>query len=146
MKTELIFKAFGYGKSINEILYQINCWENEFDFIKKENSFIIKLLESDIFNSNTPNLFERIQQFLKDLSSTENTRNTLLIELDDYKNDLMGQDEKHHFETHNYYLIAYQKMAESIFNYFKNYKALKSTIYEYVEGVMISKNEIENKI
>lgn len=136
MITEVHYKTFGYGKSINEILYQINCWENEFGYMHTELNFITNLLKNYPFNSNTPNLYERIQLFLKELSNVENTRHSLLIEIDDYKNDLIGQDEKHHLESHDYYLITYQKIAESIFNYFKNYNTLKCNIYEYVEGLL----------
>jgi hypothetical protein len=142
MKTEEVYKPFGYGKSINEILYQIYCWDSELSFYKSELNFMSKWISNYPINSNLPNLFEHIQLFVKDISNFENDRNNLLDKIETYKTDLIGQDEKHHFETHNYYLITFQKMAELIFNYNKNYRDLKGRIFEYFTD-LISSNNVE---
>jgi glycyl-tRNA synthetase beta subunit len=145
MTPELKFKAFGNHKSINEITYQMNCWLQEFSFIKTEIKFLIKLLKHYPFQSNIPNLYERLQQYLNHLSSYYNNRNAIVIDLNNYKNDLMGEDENHHLESYNYYAATYQKLAEAIFNYLKEYKNLKSSIFEYVDAVMVIKNDEEIK-
>lgn len=140
MKTEEVYKPFGYGKSINEMLYQINCWNSELNFIKSELSFMGKWILNYPINSNIPNLFEHTQLFVKDISNFENDRKKLLEKIGNYKVDLIGQDEKHHFETHDYYLITFQKTAELIFNYNKNYREFKGRIFEYFIGLIESNN------
>ena len=144
MKTEEVYKPFGNGKSINEILYQINCWDSELSFIKSELSFMSKWIINYPMNSNIPNFFEHIQLFVKDISNFENDRKKLLEKIGNYKIDLIGQDEKHHFETHNYYLTTLQKTAESIFNYHKNYRDLKGRIFEYFMD-LIEANSLAHK-
>lgn len=145
MNSEINYKSFGNSKSINEILHTIKCWNFDLKFTKSEINFILKLIENYPFNSIIPNLYERIQLFSKDLINIENERNKLLIEIENYRKDLIGQEEQHHFETHDYYLIEFHHTAELVFEYHKKLKKLKGTVFEYVMGIMESnlKNEKE---
>ena len=136
MKTETSYKTFGYGKSINEILYNTNLWADDFIFIKKELIFLKKIIQSYPYSANIPNLFEKIQLFVKDLSNLENEKGKLNHEVSTYKSDLLNEEEHHHLDHDNYYLMQYQNLAKSIFNYKKNYKILKGNIFEYLESVI----------
>lgn len=146
MNSEILYKSFGNSKSINEILYVINCWNLDLKFTKSEINFILKLIETYPFNSNIPNLFERIQLFSKDLLEIENERKKLLSKIENYRKDLIGQEEQHHFETHDYYLIEFHHTAEMVFDYQKKLKKLKGTVFEYVTGLIETNFKIEKEL
>jgi hypothetical protein len=139
METKTIYKTFGYGKSIAEIIYNTSLWTEECTFIKTELNFLKKLIQNYPFSTNIPNLFERVQLFITDLSNLGNEKTNLLQEIENYKNELLNEEEYHHLDHDNYYLIEYQKLAKSRFNFKKNYKVLKSEIFEYLEGLIDSK-------
>lgn len=136
MTTDLSYKTFGREKSINEILYKINCWNADLRFKRAELKFILKLIDNYPFNTNTRNLFERIQLFTKDLKNLENELHNLSINIDSYTKYLIGQEEEPHPDQKNYYLVKYHSMAEAIFNYNKTYDKIKQNVYEYVSGIM----------
>lgn len=56
-------KFFNEMQKVAELNSDCNHWISTFRFIEEEQIFIEKLLESYVFEPNTPNLFERLEDY-----------------------------------------------------------------------------------
>jgi len=129
--SELTYKKFEHNKSINELEYDTLIWISGFEFIKTELAFLKKLIQSNSFKSRIPNLYERLQLFIQEIDLLQKNNQRILHKLTEQHNNLSG---KLYYES--FQLIAYEKLAEKIFNYTITYQNFKIRIFEYLESIL----------
>ena len=120
----------GQEKKVEELHWEIQRWKSHFQFMDDELIFIARLLDSYIFEPNTPNLFERLQNYkmrikkkVRDyISQHENTLGGML-ECTDSACDL-GYYRKH------------DKLQAKVDRCFADFQELKSEIFNYAGGVL----------
>ena len=105
-------------------------------FTQDELKFIEKLLQSYVFEPNTPNLFERLQDYLRRLELTKvklKELNHLIVVYETELDGLLqshGTDEKGESEKkYNQLKILHGELQEK-------FKMLKSEIFNYAGGIL----------
>jgi phosphoenolpyruvate synthase/pyruvate phosphate dikinase len=132
-------KEFG-KKTREKYLLEISEWEDSLMFISEEIKFLGKLLNAGIFEPNIPNLYERLQQYLKKLQGLKNQKILLEKEIERYKTDFdkeLGQDEEH-----KYSLIkrTHLQLRKNMKEFSKNISSLKLEIFNYT-GTILKKSK-----
>ena len=135
MNFEIKYKTFKRDKTSDELQYNILLWLTNFECISAEIVFIKNLLETYPFKSNVPNLFERLQLFKQDLSRFESSKNKIVDKLYIFKNELSGMLECNDLSCDNFYVLEYEKNSEEVFNYMRDYKKLKTQLFEYITSI-----------
>ena len=126
-------------KDIDALYNDVHKWVSEIHFVQDEIIFVKKLLNSDAFEPNTPNLFERIREYVGSLESFEIELIAFKTKLLGHEKDLgtylecVGQDHsginKKHWETVGQLEVLLGK-----------FQMLKSEIFEYVRGIFRRKS------
>jgi len=132
-------KEFG-KKTREKYLLEISEWEDSLMFISEEIKFLGKLLNAGIFEPNIPNLYERLQQYLKKLQGLKNQKILLEKEIERYKTDFdkeLGEDEEH-----KYSLIkrTHLQLRKNMKEFSKNISSLKLEIFNYT-GTILKKSK-----
>ena len=112
-------------------------WKSNLLFIENELHFIKQLIHSYVFEPNTPNLFERLEQYktqLLDIKERYKKIEQLVISHD---NELGGFMESHDTTFHNVSLEKkHQAVATDYHQFMTSYKTFKSDIFEYCGGIL----------
>ncbi|MBT8312717.1 MAG: hypothetical protein HKP23_07815 [Flavobacteriaceae bacterium] len=117
--------------SCSQLHAATRSWISSMRFIEDELTFIENLLHSYVFEPNTPNLFERLQDYLERLQTINKQKKNITKQLREHENSLSGVLEckdhpggksyrDRHRELHIEYLLFetdYQKLKTEIFNY-----------------------------
>ena len=77
-------------KKLEDLHWQIQQWKSNLRFMDDEIIFINRLLDSYAFQPNTPNLFERIQDFKTRLKHVTIEKKEVLKQISKHENDLGG--------------------------------------------------------
>jgi len=132
-------KEFG-KKTREKYLLEISEWEDSLMFISEEIKFLGKLLNAGIFEPNIPNLYERLQQYLKKLQGLKNQKILLEKEIERYKTDFDKELEED--EEHKYSLIkrTHLQLRKNMKEFSKNISSLKLEIFNYT-GTILKKSK-----
>ncbi|SNR32686.1 hypothetical protein [Lutibacter flavus] len=136
MESQLKYKVFTREKSVDELVYNCNLWTSDFEFIKIEISFLKRLLITFPFKSSIPNLFEKLQLFVRDLEQSDTIRTTIHETINTHNQQLRNKIKLKKISYDNEYLNSFDDMAEEVLAYLEDYKKLKKKIYEYVIGMI----------
>lgn len=136
MESQLKYKVFTREKSVDELVYNCNLWTSDFEFIKIEISFLKRLLITFPFKSSIPNLFEKLQLFVRDLEQSDTVRTTIHETINTHNQQLRNKIKLKKISYDNEYLNSFDDMAEEVLAYLEDYKKLKKKIYEYVIGMI----------
>ncbi|MEN8787987.1 MAG: hypothetical protein ABF293_08070 [Flavobacteriaceae bacterium] len=125
-------------KDIEGLYSDVHKWVSEIHFVRDEIVFIKKLLNSDVFEPNTPNLFERIQEYIGLLESFEKELNAYRTKLLRYESELgtlieCGEPDLTDLERKH--LEAVVELDAVI----GKFQMLKSEIFEYSSGILRKK-------
>ena len=111
-------------------------WISQLHFTGDEMSFIEKLLNSDVFEPSTPNLFERLQDFLKRLENSTIRFNKLYEAICAHERELGGLMECAAGEADHTMVARHIDMAREIEEYQGKFNMLKSEIFNYTGGIL----------
>tara|TARA_R110002051_G_scaffold212635_4_gene277738 strand:+ start:2067 stop:2480 length:414 start_codon:yes stop_codon:yes gene_type:complete len=123
-----------------DVLYaDCKYWISAFKFTQDEIAFITKLLDSYVFEPNTPNLFERLQDYLKRLEQIkiENTR--VKKRVIDHENKLGGMLECVDDACDLTFYNKHNLIKAEVTNCNEVFKVLKADIFNYAGGILKSK-------
>lgn len=136
MESNIVYKSFSKDKTIEELLYYVSLWKSKYAFINIELAFIKRLIKAYPFSVNIPNLYERLQLFSLELDNLEQTKNDILIQINDYEKKLTEGEETVMLVPGHLFLVEFEKLAEEVFMYRKIYRNLKIRIFEYINGLI----------
>ncbi len=124
------------SKKVEELYYDCKYWISTFNFFEEEIIFIKKLLASYVFEPNTPNLFERLQDFKKRIASVNIEWKSSKESILQHENNLGGmlecKDETCDLTFYNAHNILKKQVLEN----FDSFKILKSEIFNYAGGIL----------
>ncbi|MGB5693528.1 MAG: hypothetical protein WBM43_13065 [Flavobacteriaceae bacterium] len=119
---------------------EVNKWVSEIHFVQDEIVFAKKLLNSDVFEPNVPNLFERIREYLGLLESFEEELAAFEAQLVRHERGLgtfLEIIEPEGFKLESRHLELAVQLAEII----GRFKMLKSEIFQYAGGILRRKRK-----
>ncbi|REE81606.1 hypothetical protein BX611_1141 [Lutibacter oceani] len=141
MKTKIKKDWRGRVKSIEELHNDSKIWLSEIDFINFEIRFLEHLLSSKYIDYLDAGLYDRIEEFTKQLFSKKADGIELkevILEHEKILSDLIDQN---CVTSNKNYLATHNNLALEINTFISKYKYLKMQIFEVVEKVMKKKEQ-----
>ncbi|MCM4163438.1 hypothetical protein DHC50_07480 [Arenibacter sp. A80] len=131
------------ARIIADLDWNIKIWKTDLQFIEEEITFIERLLKSNAFNTNTPNLFERLQNYGSRIASLTSGCQEIKKDIYTFLRDLEFIGEN----THSSVLVAENKRLDKLKAEVKeclvNFKHLKAEIFHYADGVLKMYSKVE---
>lgn len=121
--------------NVQKLLNEANQWYLELDIIASEIPFIKQILKSYPFQSQNPNLFERLQLFVQRLESLEDLRIFTLDNIDSHKNQLV-ELKKNAKDFDHFFKINHEIIEEEFTRFMQDYKNLKWEIFDYANAIL----------
>jgi len=123
-------------EKVNELHWEIQQWKSNFRFIDDEIMFITHLLDSYIFEPNTPNLFERLQNYKARLKKLKSTKAKLQSQISIQENNLGGMLECTENTSDLEYCNKHEKLQTLVDDCISKFQELKSEIFNYAGGIL----------
>lgn len=123
-------------KTREKYLFEISQWEDSLMFISEEIKFLEKLLSTDIFEPNIPNLYEKLQQYSKKLQELKSEEILLEKEIEKHKADFAKELKEN--EEHTYLLIksTQQQLMKNMKTFLKKICGLKLEIFNFTGNIL----------
>lgn len=124
------------NRNISKIHQDILSWKSNLEFMKSEIGFIHQLLNSYIFEPDTPDLFKKIQGYKEEFQEIEKTIVSLESKLKDHENKLSGTLECDTVLCDNYYSQQHSDIETFFCNFQENYKDNKASVFAYASEML----------
>ncbi|MCK8520952.1 hypothetical protein M0D21_05210 [Aquimarina sp. D1M17] len=123
-------------KELKNIHFTTLEWKSGLQFIEGEIHFMNQLLNSYVFEPNTPNLFEKLQEFKERLIKVEEEVEKLNNSIRKHESELGGILECNTIsEDHSYYQ-EHELMCVTFEKFYKHFRILKAEIFAYAGGIL----------
>jgi chromosome segregation ATPase len=128
--------TIGQEKKVEELHWEIQKWKSHFQFLDDELTFIERLLGSYVFQPNTPNLFERLQEYKIQIQKIETTKKEVRDDISTHENTLGGMLECMDSTCDLAYYRKHDKLKKEVDTCFTEFQELKSKIFNYAGGIL----------
>ncbi len=120
-----------------ELLYaESHNWKSSLYLVSDEVTFIDNLLNSYVFEPNTPNLFERLQKYQAQIKKNKERKITVLDSIDKHQKDLGGMLECTDYACDLGYYQKHEAIKAEVVGFLENFQLLKSEIFNYAGGIL----------
>jgi len=136
MVAKNIFTKSSQAKKIEELHTDFQQWKSHLFLMQDELLFIEHLLNSYIFEPNTPNLFERLQDYQTRLKKAQINRLKVCQIIAQHEKDLGGMIQCTDAACDNAYYQKHEKTKAETVNCLENFQNLKSEIFQYAGGIL----------
>lgn len=136
MVTKNKFTKEDQTSKIEELHGDFQQWKSHLYLMQDELTFIEHLLNSYIFEPNTPNLFERLQDFQTRLKKAKANRKEVCEVIAKHEKDLGGMIQCTDIACDNAYYQKHDKTKAESVMCLENFQNLKSEIFEYAGGIL----------
>jgi hypothetical protein len=116
-------------------------WKSTLSFIDDEIVFIKHMLGSYIFEPNTPNLFERLQDYQGRLRKVEYKRTQVFTDITSHENSLGGILECETDACFHGFYDKHDVLKASVVGFNEEFRHLKSEIFNYAGGILKKRKE-----
>ncbi len=124
------------GKKVEELHWEIQQWKSQFQFMEDELLFVVRLLDSYVFEPTTPNLFERLQEYHIHIKSVQKIIKTVRDTISQHENTLGGMLECTDSSCDLNYYRKHAALKTIVGECFKDFQKLKSEILNYAGSVL----------
>ncbi len=143
MVTNNIFTKADQSKKIEELHTDFVQLKSHLYLMQDELTFIEHLLNSYIFEPNTPNLFERLQDYQTRLKKANVNREKVCQLITQHEKDLGGMIQCTDVACDNAYYQKHEKTKAETVSCLENFQNLKSEIFEYAGGILKRRKPIK---
>lgn len=120
-----------------EMLYaESQNWKSSLRLVTDEVTFIENLLNSYLFEPNTPNLFERLQTYQSQIKKTKDLKVAVFKAIDKHRKDLGGMLECTDYACDMGYIQKHEAIKAEGVIFLENFQLLKSEIFNYAGGIL----------
>ena len=137
METMNLYKNLNRDMSNEELMDIAHQWRVELEFLEHELLFLKNLLDSNIYEKNTMNLFENLQLFKGEIDNLNEERANLLDKVHTYHTQLSKKIECDDLSCDMFYMQLQEKMAFNITTFLDESKNLKLLLFEYIQSVIL---------
>lgn len=116
-------------------------WKSGLQFIEGEIQFINQLLNSYVFEPNTPNLFERLQEFKTQIEEIELDIAGIHAEIRKQESELGGMLECDTVSCDTFYDQKHTSLKKMTNLFLKRYKTFKAEVFSYAGGILKKKKK-----
>lgn len=126
---------------LKDFHFEMLTWKSSLQFIEGEIKFINQLLNSYVFEPNTPNLFERLQEFKKQIKTAQTELEDIYLEISKQESELGGMMECDTMSCDIFYKDKHHSLKEKFDLFYKNYQFFKTKVFGYAGGVLKKKKK-----
>jgi hypothetical protein len=130
------FTTQNQSRKVDQLHLETNKWKSALRFGKDELVFLERLLNSYVFEPNTPNLFERLTDYQERLKRCVNLEMEVAGKLLDHEKNLGGMMECTDTECDLTYYRKHDQLKAEVVNFQESFAQLKSEIFNYAGGIL----------
>ena len=124
------------SRKMEDLHWETQQWKSDLQFVHDEVMFFEQLLQSYVFEPNTPNLFERLQDYLARLNTFKEERQSVVKTLAKHENELGGMWECKDSDCNGGYRKCHDDLRTTVNDLTKKFSILKSEIFNYAGGIL----------
>lgn len=116
--------------------YDCQNWKSKLYFMEDETIFIDRLLNSYVFEPDTPNLFEQLQDYRDRLQKLETKKREVIQRISEHENNLGGMLK---FKTDANETTCYQQhdaVQAQVVDCAEDFQNLRLEIFKYAGGIL----------
>lgn len=111
-------------------------WKSSLYLVSDEIVFIENLLNSYLFEPNTPNLFERLQNYETRIKKSKEGKIVVMESIDRHQKDLGGMLECTDYACDLSYYQKHEAIKAEVVDFLEKFQLLKSEIFNYAGGIL----------
>jgi hypothetical protein len=123
-------------KKMEELHRASQQWKSMLRFMEDEMIFINRLLNSYVFEPDTPNLFERLQDYLNRIEQSKSKKSRIKRSISNHENHLGGILECKDAVCDEEYYKRHDKLRTKVMDFVSEFQDLKSEIFNYAGGIL----------
>ena len=124
------------NKAVEELHWESAKWKSQFLHMEDELLFIKRLLNSYVFEPNTPNLFERLLDYKTRINSVDEMKDVVNKDLVKHESELGGILECSDRDCDDMYFKKHDELKEKVKSCLSDFQGLKTEIFNYAGGIL----------
>lgn len=124
------------AKKVEELHWDSQQWKSHLCLMQDELMFIDRLLNSYIFEPNTPNLFERLRDYQSRLGKAKTNRQDVEKMIAQHERDLGGMIEYADTTCDTTYYQKHEEIKAEAVNCMEIFQDLKTEVFNYAGGIL----------
>jgi len=136
MNNNQSFTEIEQAKKIEELIRNTRHWKSKLRFVQDEILFIDRLLNSYVFEPNTPNLFERLQDYQRRLKTAKNRKAKVIQQISRHKNKLGGMLECKDEACDLGFYPKHDVLKAEVVGCVEDFQNLKAEIFNYAGAIL----------
>jgi chromosome segregation ATPase len=133
-------------KSIEQLQLDTIEWDVLLQTCTEEIHFLEQFLSADIFQSEIPDLYERLNRFSEELEDIKMEKIDLQTTLPHHKNDLNGMRECEDINCDIFYHSQHQNLLKNIEDHLSKFQDLKLQVYKFSDHALLKNNLREDLV
>jgi len=133
-------------KSIEQLQLDTIEWDVLLQTCTEEIHFLEQFLSADIFQSEIPDLYERLNRFSEELEDIKMEKIDLQTTLRHHKNDLNGMRECEDINCDIFYHSQHQNLLKNIEDHLSKFQDLKLQVYKFSDHALLKNNLREDLV
>lgn len=130
------FNVQEQSAKVDELYRDARRWKSCLEFSTNEMRFLERLLNSYVFEPNTPNLFERLSGYQERLKKTVGRKKNVTDEIRNHENKLGGMLECTDSSCDLEYYREHDRIKAEFTSFQEDFRFLKSEIFNYAGGIL----------
>ncbi len=136
MKEAGTYTHKGQRKKVEELQADCRNIKSRLGFIYADMVFIKKMLNSYIFEPNTPNLFERLQDYLERLKQHKTHMGEIRLKISKHEGNLGGIMECADEACDMAFYLEHELLKSEAESFMADFQELKAEIFNYAGGIL----------
>ncbi|NNE76916.1 MAG: hypothetical protein HKN31_07565 [Pricia sp.] len=136
MKDENNFTKTNQAKKVEELYYDCQHWKSKLWFVEDESIFLEHLLNSYVFEPNTPNLFERLQDYLERLKKSKKEKTALFQRITKHESNLVGMFDCKNITCDLSFTRKHHTIQAEVVGFVETFQFLKADVFNYAGGIL----------
>lgn len=131
------------SRKVEALHLELQGWISNLHFIEDEILFIEHLLDSYVFQPNTQNLFERLQDYRRRIEQLKGSKEKLQKLFFQHENKLGGMIECADEYCDLPYWRKHDALKANVVDFTTSFRELKSEIFNYAGGILKKRKQTE---
>ncbi|HDZ15032.1 hypothetical protein LCGC14_1481310 [marine sediment metagenome] len=136
MNDENIRSKSAQAKKVEEFYHDCQHWKSKLWFIEDEAIFLEHLLNSYVFEPKTPNLFERLQDYLERLKKAETTKTAVIRRITVHEKTLSGMFDCKDMACNLSFYQKHNAIQAEVVGFVEDFGSLKAEIFNYARWIL----------
>ena len=129
---------------VEELHWESTTWKSQFLHMEDELLFIERLLNSYVFEPNTPNLFERLMDYKSRIKEVCKRKDEVVTTLSEHESQLGGMLERDDRFCDQVYFGKHDEIKSEVKECLGDFQNLKAEIFNYA-GSILRKHKPDKK-